>query len=86
MQIKWKVLTAALNLDQLSVAAWFFMRFYSVAHYNQSHQECVELMNAMANQRRSDELCCSVHVPPDWIQLSCEFSHHKQQSADVRMM
>ncbi len=33
----------------------------------------------VANQRPFDSLT-------DWIQLSREFSHHKQHSADVRMM
>ncbi len=48
-------------------------------------------MNAVANQRRLDESSLKhrsfvVHALADWIQLSRKFSHHKQQSADVRAM
>ncbi len=47
-------------------------------------------MNALANQMRSDESSlkhwsfvveCAL---ADWILLTYEFSHHKQQSADIR--
>ncbi len=39
----------------------FFMRFYSIAHFNQSHTSLLNL-NSMANQRHSDECFCSLQA------------------------
>ncbi len=49
-------------------------------------------MNEMVNQRRSDELSLKQQgfvvqrSLVNWILLSRKFSHHKQQTADVREM
>ncbi len=54
--VKKKSVIAALNFD-LSMLHIFFMHFIftSGPHYNQSQTIMFELMNAVANQRCSDE-------------------------------
>ncbi len=43
-------------------------------------------MNAMANQRRSDESPLKRGVARSLTEFSGEFSHQKQQSAEVHTM